>query len=380
MFSHVFVYRLKSIIRDRQLVFWTLMFPILLATLFNMAFSNLSKAEEFVKIPIAIIDNEAYQKSALKTTIAYVSEQDNPKNNMFLVTLTTRAVAEDLLKNNKVAGYIFVDQVAKLVVKQSGLNQSILKSFLDDFNQSSKTFSEILKRDPSKFQALQADAANRGNFLKETSSTKNKPDTTVNYFYTLIAMACLYGGYMGMKEIIAIQADMSPQGARQNLAPVHKMKVLLYDLSAALVVHYCTLLAVLAYIIFVLRINFGDQIGYILLLCLFGSMTGLSFGAFVGAALKKSEGVKIGILTGVTMSLSFFAGMMYVDMKYIVTKAAPIMAYINPANVITDGFYALYYYDTHTRYFMNLSILVGFFALFCILTYLILRRRRYASI
>ena len=374
MFSHIFTNRLKCLIRDKQLIFWTLMFPILLATLFNMAFSNLSKAEEFVKVNVAVVDGPAYQKSMLKTTFAYVPD-------MFNVTLTTVAQAEDLLKNSKVDGIIVVmpDDV-KLTVKQSGFNQSILKGFLDDYKQTVSTHATLLKMNPSLAAELGMDAANRTEYIKESSATKSKPDTTLNYFYSLIAMACLYGSFMGMKEILAIQANMSPQGARLNLAPVHKLKVLIYDLFAALVVQYFIILAVLAYLIFILKINFGDQIPYILLLCLVGTMTGISFGAFVGAVLKKSEGVKTGILIGTSMALSFLAGMMYVDMKYIIAKNAPIAGYLNPANLIADGFYALYYYDSHTRYFLDIVILVAFIFVFCILTYLVLRRRRYASI
>jgi len=356
------------------------MFPILLGTLFNLAFSNLNKAESFVKINLGIIDNTEYQKSPLKMTIAFVSTENNEQNGMFRVTLTDVAGADELLKNNKIDGYILMNKGATLVVKQNGLNQSILKSFLDDYNQSSATYASILKSDPTKYQELLLNSANRLDFLKASSSTNANPDTTLNYFYSLIAMACLYGGFMGMNEILSIQADMSSQAARLNLAPVHKMRVLVYDLLAAVAVHYSTILIVLAYVSFVLKVNFGDKIFFIMLLSLLGSMTGLAFGAFVGAALKKSEGVKIGILTGVTMSLSFFAGMMYVDIKYMIAKAAPIMAYINPANVITDGFYSLYYYDTYSRFFVNAGILCVFIFVLCFLTYMILRRRRYASI
>ena len=380
MFSHIFINRFKCIIRDKQLIFWTLMFPILLGTLFNLAFSNLNKAESFVKINLGIIDNTEYQKSPLKMTIAFVSTENNEQNGMFRVTLTDVAGADELLKNNKIDGYILMNKGATLVVKQNGLNQSILKSFLDDYNQSSATYASILKSDPTKYQELLLNSANRLDFLKASSSTNANPDTTLNYFYSLIAMACLYGGFMGMNEILSIQADMSSQAARLNLAPVHKMRVLVYDLLAAVAVHYSTILIVLAYVSFVLKVNFGDKIFFIMLLSLLGSMTGLAFGAFVGAALKKSEGVKIGILTGVTMSLSFFAGMMYVDIKYMIAKAAPIMAYINPANVITDGFYSLYYYDTYSRFFVNAGILCVFIFVLCFLTYMILRRRRYASI
>ena len=36
----IFIYRLKSLLRNKELVFWVMLFPILLVTLFNMAFGN----------------------------------------------------------------------------------------------------------------------------------------------------------------------------------------------------------------------------------------------------------------------------------------------------------------------------------------------------
>jgi len=385
MFLHVFVNRLKCILGDRQIIFWTLMFPILLGTLFNLAFSNLASAENFSKISIAVVDSPAYQKSMLKTVIGFVSQAAS-SDSMFVVTLTDEKQAIDLLKNNKVEGYISMKNGPKLFVKQSGINQTIIKSFLDTTSQMESTFNSIVKSDPVKYQnpinliQLQLSLTSNANLLKEVSASKSKPDTTVNYFYTLIAMACLYGGFLGLKEIGALQADLSTQGARINVAPVHKMKVLMGSLAAALLVNYAEILVVLAYLILVLKVNFGDQIGYILLLSLAGSMLGLSLGAFVTALVKKGEGVKIGILTGVSMMLSFFAGMMYVDIKYLITKNIPILGYLNPANLITDGFYSLYFYDDHTRFFINLGGVLVFTTLLCVGTYLVLRRRRYASI
>jgi len=82
----------------------------------------------------------------------------------------------------------------------------------------------------------------------------------------------------------------------------------------------------------------------------------------------------------VTMCGSFLAGMMYAQMKYIVYDKAPILAYLNPVNLITDSFYSLYYFTDMGRYFLNLAILMVMTVLFGLGTYYVLRRRRYASI
>ena len=45
MFYHNFKYSLKILLKNKSLIFWTFAFPILLGTLFNMAFSNIEKSE-----------------------------------------------------------------------------------------------------------------------------------------------------------------------------------------------------------------------------------------------------------------------------------------------------------------------------------------------
>ena len=44
MFWHNFKYNLKILLRDHALVFWTLAFPLILATFFSLAFSNIEQS------------------------------------------------------------------------------------------------------------------------------------------------------------------------------------------------------------------------------------------------------------------------------------------------------------------------------------------------
>jgi len=367
-------------LRDKDLVFWTLLFPILLSTLFNLAFSNLSKYENFNTINIAVVDNEQYKNDVnFKNTIEAATAEKDKK--LFNITLTSKENADTLLKDNKIDGYIFLDNTIKVTIKQNGLNQTIIKSFVDQYNQIGSAVQNIMKTNPAAMQNGLIDIASKEtNYIKEDSVSKSNPNTVVNYFYTLIAMACLYGGFWGMKEMNDIQADLSAVGARVNLAPVHKLKVYIYRFLSALLVHFSEILIVLAYVRFGLNISFGTQILYVILACFVGCLTGISFGSFVGAVVKKSEGIKTAVLIGGTMTLSFLSGMMFADMKYLVASKAPILGYLNPANLITDAFYSLYYYDTHTRFFINIAILLIFVILFSTVTYFVVRRQKYASL
>lgn len=384
MFLHNYLYRLKCIVRDKQTMFWTLVFPIVLATLFNLALSNIGSAESFSKIKIGIVDNAEYRENTdFIKVVDSVSSADKSGNesNLFDVKYTSKIDADKLLNDNKIEGYIYFDNGIKLVVKDSGIDQTIIKSFIDDFEQTSSTIAAIIGENPAALQnGLLDSISSRTNYLKEVPVGKSAPDPVANYFYALIGMACIYGSFMGLKEITALQANLSPQGARVNMAPTHRLKLFLASMSAATTVQLLDISILLAYLTLIQKVNFGSQLGYIVLTCIIGTITGVSFGTCIASIIKKGEGLKIGILISLTMAMSFLSGMMYDGMKYIISTNVPVLSYLNPSNLITDSLYSLSYYNTYTQYFTDMALLCVFAAVFCAVTYLVLRRQRYASL
>ena len=381
MFFHNYKYRIKCIVRDRDMMFWTLLFPIVLAVLFNLALGDISNADRFQAIELAVVNNSSSSNNQdFVETIDKVSDKksDDP---LFKTQYTSENKAKKLLEDNKIQGYILLDNDIDIVVNQSGINQTIIKSFVDEYKQTSSTIKKIIKENPSAINKETLDNLfERTNYLKEVSVSKESPDSSINYFYTLIAMACLYGSFLGIKEISAIQANQSSQGARINVAPTHKLKLFTVSLLAVTTVQLFNIGMLIAFMNFILKINFSNQLGYILLVCLVGSITGITFGTFIGIIIKKGEGVKMGILVGFTMTMSFLSGMMYDKMKYIVDTKVPLLGYINPVNLIADSFYSLYFYDTLTKYFINIGILCVLSLIFSGITYLVLRGQKYASL
>lgn len=384
MILHNYLYRLKCIVRDKEMMFWSGLFPILLATLFNMAFLNISSAEGFSKIKVGIVDNAEYRENTyFMDALKSVSSADKGagKSNLFDVKHVSKEEGDRLLEDGKIEGYMYFDNGVKIVVKKSGMNQTVIKSFVDDYNQSSATIKTIYGKNSSiDNNGLMAAISNRIDYLQEVPVSKSAPDNVVTYFYVLIAMTCFYGGFLGLKEVMAIQADMSSQGARVNMAPVHKLKLFIASMFAATTVQLVTILALICYLVLILKISVGSQLGYILLTCITGTITGVTFGTFIASVVKKSEGVKIGVLIGLTMLMSFFSGMMNDKIKYIISTNVPVLGYLNPVALITDSFYSLYFYDTHKQFLIDIMLLCCYTIVFGLITYFVLRRQRYASL
>lgn len=203
---------------------------------------------------------------------------------------------------------------------------------------------------------------------------------TMIEFYTLIAMTCLYGGILGVFALNQRLADMSSKGKRVAVSPFSKANLVLSTVLASYLIQLFGVGLLFVYTIFGLGVDYGSEMFFVLLLTTVGSLAGLCLGVFLAAVFKTSEDTKTGIIIAVTMFGCFLAGMMGITMKYIIDVNAPILNMINPANMITDGFYSLYYYGAGERFYFNLTSLLIFSAIMTGISMVSLRRKKYDSI
>ena len=379
MFVFSFKYRLKRMLRDKKSVVWTLIFPICLGTFFFLGLSNVSKPDIFIKTKIAIIDNQEYQEDMnFKNVIESVTQEEKP---LFEATVTSKKEADELLDKSEIIGYIELVNGPKLTIKENGINASIIKGFLDQYERRVATLDNIFSIEPNiDIQNLLKDVHENTSYINKISTGPVDFNLLVNYFYALLAMSCLFASFNGAKEVMDIQADLSKTGARINVAPIKKVTLFLSGISAALVIQMIAFCLVLAYITLILNINLGPRIGYILLTGFISSLVGISIGAFVAAVLKGGENLKESILVMISVGGGFLAGLMFVNMKYIIATKCPVISYINPASLITDAFYSLYYYEGFSRYYLNIGILCIYLVVLWIGICMVIRRNRYANI
>lgn len=378
MFAHIFTARLKCLLRDRGLIFWTLLFPVILSVFFKMSFSNLNTAESFRPLAAAVVDDGRYRgDEAFRQALRNASQG---KGRIFILTETTKANAEELLRENKIYGYFTDDGAVGVTVNGSGYEQSILKSFADSYLQTYSAASYLIAKNPSAAAGVAQSAAAQQDFTQEMPSGGGASDNTTLYYYSLVAMACLYGSFWGLKEVTDIQADLSARAARVNAAPIHKMRVFLSGVAASFAVDFSEVLFLLLFLRYALNISFGARTGLVVLTALTGTVTGIFFGGFVAAVVRGGEGVKVGILIGLSVLGSALAGMTYEGIKYAVQQYAPALCYINPANLLADAFYCLYCFDGYGRYALDMGLLGAFILLFGAGTYLTIRRREYANL
>lgn len=387
---HHIKYALKMLLKDKMLIFWTFAFPIILGTFFKMAFSNIENSEKLKVIPIAIVQDEELKTNPIfKTAFEALSTPDS-EHQLFQTHYTTEKRAQELLAENEIIGYLQLkNQTPSLTFNTNGINETIFQFVTEEITQKSQVIHQLIEKEMSEYQTpgfnpeqIYKDVlalVNEEHALLKDISSEHLSYTQIE-FYTLIAMTCLYGGTLSMIAINRILANMSAQGKRTAISPAKKQTLLLSHLFACYLVQLLGLALLFLYTRFVLNVDYGDHLGLILLLALIGSFCGLSLGMAVGVLFKTNENVKIGILISVTMLGCFLSGMMGITMKYLIDTRLPLLNQLNPASMITDGFYSLYYYETFERYWANIFhlslaslILIGV-SIFC------LRRQKYDCI
>ena len=368
--------RLKCLFRNKESMFWCYMFPILLATCFFFAFNNLWKVEDFETMKIAYVSDNV-KEDTFKEVLTSTKLNDVA---MFDVKECNITKAKKLLEDGDVQAYISGSKDPVLYIKENGMNQTIIKSFLDNYRQRSIAIANILKANPNAMnEGLMNDIMQNDEFVKEAENG-NKPQSLLVYFYALLAFTCIYAANWGLDEVINIQADLSIRGARVNVSPINKMKLFFCNLIAAFTAHIGSITLVFLYMYYVIKVDFGNNLLYLFLVGFIGSLAGLALGGTVGIWVKKKAEVKEAVLTVAVMGGAFLSGMMVADMKYTVAEKFPLLAYINPVNLVADAMYSLYYYDTYNRFFQDVLILSIITVVLGVASYIGIRRKNYASI
>ena len=389
MFLHNLKYSLKTLFRSKALIFWTFAFPIILGTFFKMAFSDIENSEKLDIIDIAIVDNDNFNNDIVfKNTFKELSDKSS-ENYMFNTRYTTLDECKKLLEEEKVSACIlFNDDDISVSVNKSGINETVTKYVIDEVQSKKVILANIITKEleNNNYMVNYEEIVSLANNIMNNSKAKFKDISrsnlsyTVIEFYTLIAMSCLYGSMLSMYIINYILPNMNSVGKRISVSGIKKISLLISSLISSYIVQVIGIFILFIYTIFVLKVDYGSNIDKVILLMLTGSFAGLSLGVLVSSLIKTNENAKTGILVGITMLMCFMSGMMGITMKYVIDKNARVLNLINPASMITDGFYSLYYYDTFNRYYFDVISLLVFSIVMLLISYSSLRRQRYDSI
>lgn len=376
MFLHNLKYELLSNIRMKDSIFWMMCFPIILGTFFYLGFGKIYDNEiVFSKIPVAVV--EVTEDEAFDAAVKTIEAEEEP---LFSFTYTDRAEAEKLLVDGDIEGIITVDDELSLTFFKSEIDQTIIKSFVEQFVSQKAVITDTAMNAPEKLPEVMEKLTAAADAIDNESLSGGNMNPYDSYFQNLITMAAMFGMTTGVLCATRNQGNLSAIGARKSVSPKHGFVTLLSSFIAAYITQLISVIIAVSFVVFVLKINLGDNIPMVYLSGAIGALAGVSIGFFVGSVGRASENVKSAVATAVSMFMCFLSGLMVLIMKAVVQEHCPIVNRINPAALTSELFYCLTLYDDYRRYTENAVSLLIISAVFITGGFLLTRRKTYENL
>lgn len=343
------IYQGKNLFRDFGFSFWSLLYPLIMAAFFYTAFSGMLETE-LKEINVGI-DSENSIVNILRE-IEFLNVHKISKDEVV-----------KKLDDEEIDG--FVDNDLDIKVKESGINQTIIKEVVEQIKQMKKLNRPIENYDFS---------------VDYIADRNQKANPLVIIFYSLIAMVSTYGVFAGIEAVSLIQANLSNIGERLNIVPLKKSKFILVGVVVALALNLFANGILLIFIKYVLKLNLFTEIKYSAILIIMGNLFGVALGIFIGSSNKKSNDVKTIMAIAMTLVLSFLSGMMGSGIKVMIDENVPILSRINPISIITNNLYRINLLGS-TKSIGEGVIVLSIYCIVLIFTsYIFLRRQSYDSL
>lgn len=384
----IFDYTVRYLLRERALMLWAFLFPIILALLFSAMFSGISKDYALTPLSLGVIHDANYQAAVgLDETLASVSSKSADNHYLDLSDCPDTTEADSQSNDGSIDGYITVDDSgipelhlshAVSASKTLSTSAAVARSILDSYVHSVSEYQTVIERDPGLLSSPSALAAFDSDAISTArlAVTRTSPDPSVRYYFALLAMAAGLAAMLALKAVQRTQANASALGARRTLAGLPRWKMLVATIAASWACSFACLAVAFAFMRFCLGIDFGGRDGWCLVALAVSSALASAMGAFAGTFAN----VHPGIVSAITCFLSLFTGLYGSQAQQLadaVSTNAPWLAAVNPMWQIAHSFYSLLYYDSLEPFATNCLAITALAAVFLAIATIRMRRQRY---
>lgn len=358
-------YELKIFLGSYRNMFWLMAFPILLLSVFSVAFSSLRFEEINIdKSEIAYHEDAFFPLYLIEMTknpdLLAISYVDNTKieNSIFNGKLMNEKEALKELEEDKIDAYVNKD--LELVVNKNGINQMIMDEVLTMYKQ-------IEKLD----LPINAYEFNR-NYVAEVEN-KHSPIDVI--FYSLFSMISLYGAYLGS----SIGNRLIVRGNKVSLRNATSSTPMSWQILVSVL--SCFLWSVLMLILMlihselILKQNFfATDINNIPLL-MSGIIFGISWGLFLGTFIAR-ETTQIAAVIGTLLFMSGISGLFSSDLRIQIQRVMPIIGNLNPISILSSELIKINMLSNYTTLLKSITILIVYSIILISVSTIYIRRKR----
>ena len=397
----MFTYYLRKTLRDKAYIFWSLAFPILLMTCFNVTFMGPAKgeidfkpvkstmiridsgesafAEEFKGVLTNLADAEEVRKSSMGYDHAVIE----------LIETTSQEEAEKKILDNELMVLFLVNGKEETVSVKvgDGANMTTLmvaRSITESYKRNYTIMKDAAMTAPDKMEAVMKSITESISVMKPKSTYLGDNEHSANvylwYFYSTIVMGMFFNVTAGIHTVFDIQGNLSGYGMRTSVSPKKKWKILL----SAFMARYALSCAITFFALTVMNrffdVPLGNRFPHIILFVLVGNLFAMSLGCMFGLFTKGDENQRDNKATALIMISVFLSGEMIVQLPGLLEKFCPIVNRINPATIMNFAFFRLVNYPTLNGFWMNMIKISLATVVFMMISILKLRREKYAAL
>lgn len=349
--------RTKSLFIDYTCSFWTILFPLILATLFSITIPK-DDNKKFCPIKVSIVYSSKESKDLCSTmNLAKTSLG----NSVFQAELCSEMIAKDKLSSGIIDVYIKKKNRYQVICNKENSLTNIVKTYVEWYEEA-KGNSDL--------------DLHMNYVMKEcTEDSFHKNDA---YFLSLLAMAAFLAFHWGIRITTDLEENQSKLGAHCRIIPVARRSLVLQNFLAVCMVELVANLMLDGFIILVRKLELLSVFPYILLVqmltSLVGVLVGVLFGTIVNADLKTKQkwGERFGFFTG------FLGGIVFYKVRYTVDVNLPIIGKLNPVNVAADAMFHVYFIKDMKLYVRDIVILLCMVVILIVTEIRIVRRKIYA--
>lgn len=376
MIFHFYYYRLKILLKNRSLILWTCLLPLMIATMYYIIFYNVSEDKSMINIPIAVQKTE----EGIRVGDYLSSIKNKEGGSLYSVSYVTNTDGETLLQGDKVHAFISYDRDL-IINSRQNKNKNLLKTYLDIYLEKKVVWEELYLKNNINSELTQDNIKqdNTWKYVNVIGDVRTNGSKLV-YFYALIGLTCMLGSSWGFKEMMDFYGEESIVGLKIQISTMEKKRLILSNNAAILTVHFISLSLLLLYLDVVLNVISYRNTSILYLIIFIGSFVGINFGAALYTLLHTNKRVKKAVLNIIILVGSIISGLFYPKINYVIIKEIPMIHYLNPASLITNTFYNLLYKGDYLKVYVNLSVLLSWGILFGFIALTSLRRRNYANI
>ncbi len=364
----LFILNLKKLLKNKVLIFWTLLFPVILSTIFHMVFEGIKNKDNFETMKVNyVVDNfNPYDEPFLIDEILKKAEYErNLEGNekeiikVFNLKKTTLVEAEAAFKKDKTV-YLYKEN-DKFIIKarKQTMSTLVLQSYLDDYSNMIKVSNLLVEESNGTLtfnQALMKHLSSYSYTYYLESGDKSL-DYISNYHYTVVAMAIIYGAFLAFEQAKIFRPNSFAFAKRVYVSGASKTKLLISAILTSFLVQVLVVAIFLLILNFIFKITFTN-LGLALLAVLLGIALVNIKGFFFGIVFNKlSQNAVTAIIILIGTLGGFLSGMMIPTIKYLINVNMPIFSYLNINSLISDSFVRLDF-GNMTKYWLNILSMV----------------------